>query len=194
MFENNSLIHRGNGALIENMNYKESVRIINCEFLHNVMGNSTSGSIFIDSHGLVKILSNKFVQNSGKVVDVRSFNQTTIDQNSFMDNTGPGAALDINAKAGPLVFKRNHFTNNADGAVDLLVSGSVAVTVGNCSFSSNTKLESGNGGAAITLFRLMMIMIVGTRVLVLLYKFHRVDSTIIQLWVSIALEVQFISE
>ena len=93
------------------------------------------------------------MQNSGKVVDVRSFNQTTIDQNSFVDNTGPGAALNINAKAGPLVIKRNHFTNNADGAVNLLVSGSVAVTVSNCSFSSNTKLESGTGGAAITLFQ-----------------------------------------
>ena len=99
--------------MIENMNYKEFVTIINCEFLHNVMGNATSGLIFIDSHGSIKILSNRFVQSSGKVIDVRSFNQTTIDKNSFMDNTGPGVALDINAKAGPLVIKRNYFTNEA---------------------------------------------------------------------------------
>ena len=139
------------GTAVEIVNNKENVTITNCDFINNSIGNrsETQGLFSVDGHGSIVIYGNRFTQNTGRVLNIISVNETIIDQNSFVNNTGPGAALNINAKSVPLEISRNNFTRNIDGAINLLVSDS-SVTVSNCTFSSNTKNE--NGGAAMTVY------------------------------------------
>ena len=137
------------GTAVEIVNNKESVAITNCDFINNDIGNrsETQGLFSVDGRGLIVIRGNRFTQNTGRVLNISSINETIIDQNSFVDNAGPGAALDINTKGVPLKISRNNFTRNTDGAINLLVSDS-SVTVSDCTFSSNIKKD--NGGAAMT--------------------------------------------
>ena len=138
-----------NGSVIEIVSNKENVTLKNCDFINNTIGNGSHALVSIDGLGSIMVHGNRFIQNAGRVLHISSVNETTIDHNSFVDNTGPGAALDINAKGVPLKISGNNFTHNTNGAVYLLVSDS-SVTVRDCSFSSNTK--SGNGGAAMTVY------------------------------------------
>ena len=139
------------GTAVEIMNNQESVTITNCDFINNNIGNRSEmqGLLSIDSRGSIKICDNRFAQNTGKVLNINSVNETTIDQNSFIDNAGPGAALDINATSVLLTISQNNFTRNTDGAINLIVSDS-HVIVDDCNFSGNTKNE--NGGAAMTVY------------------------------------------
>ena len=139
------------GTAVRIMNNQESVTITNCDFINNNIGNhsETQGLLSIDSHGSIEIRGNRFAQNTGKVLNITSVNETTIDQNNFIDNAGPGAALDISATSVVLTISQNNFTRNTDGAINLLVSDS-HVTVDDCNFSGNTKNK--NGGAAMTVY------------------------------------------
>ena len=157
MFENISQIHSGFGSVIEADSYKGSAVIINCGFIRNGLGNGTLGIIFvlIINYGNGSIIhGNRFIQNTGRVFYIiieSDFNPVIIDQNLFDNNSGPGAALYANTVGASLTISQNNFTNNSDGAVNLLVYDS-NVTISDCSFSSNTKLE--NGGAAVNVYKL----------------------------------------
>ena len=101
------------GIVVEIVSNKENVTLKNCEFINNTIGNGSHALVSVDGLGSIMVHNNRFTQNTGRVLHIlSSANKTIIDQNSFVDNTGPGVALDINAKSVSLNISGNNFTRN----------------------------------------------------------------------------------